>query len=97
MGVVDELRRANVIPHGAGYFVPGGGKVQRVQEVGEERYFELSAPDSPLAPDGGAPTIISDPKSIAPQYRGMEVIEKTLERRLGTVAAELKPLFVLKT
>ena len=90
LGVVDELRRANVIPHGAGYFVPGGGQVQRVQEIGEERYFELSGRD------GGEATVISDPKNIAPQYRGMEVIEKTLECGLGTIAAELKPLFVLK-
>jgi hypothetical protein len=91
LGVVAELRRANVIPHGAGYFVPGVGPVQRVREVGEERHFELSSCD------GGGVTVISEPKSIAPQYRGMEVIAKTLECGLGTVAAELKPLFVLKT
>jgi hypothetical protein len=91
LGVVEELRRANVIPHGAGYLVPGLEKVQRVLEVGEERYFELSARD------GDGVTIISEPKNITQQYRGMEVIEKTLECGLGTIAAELKPMFVLKT
>ena len=59
LGLVAELKRANVIPHGAGYFVPGARPVERVQEIGEERYFELSTPD-------GGVTVISDPKDIAP-------------------------------
>jgi hypothetical protein len=91
LGVLDIILQANIIPHGAGYLVPSVGRVQAVREVGEQRYFELSSQD------GGGVTIISEPKNITQQYRGLEVVERTLACELGTVAAKLTPLFVLKT
>ncbi len=89
-GVVDQLRAANVIPHGAGYMLPGVSHVVEVHEVGERRYYEVEAVE------GGVRIVVGTPRDMTYAYRGRRVILASAEYRLGKIAARLRPLSVLK-
>jgi len=91
LGVMERLRGANVIPHGAGYSLPHVSGVRQVFEIDGTRYFEL------VNPNQRDTQIVSDPKDLTCSYRDEEVVQKTVECGLGAVAARLEPLFVLKT
>lgn len=91
LGVLDELRGANVIPHGAGYSLPHLSRVHRVMEIDGTRYFELERMNQ------SDTQIISEPKDLTCGYRDEAVVARTVECGLGTVAARLDPLFVLKS
>lgn len=89
-GVLGELRRANVIPHGAGYMLPGVSRLVDVQEVNARRYFEVEATE------GGVHIMLGTPRDLTFAYRGRRVILASAEYRLGEIAARLQPLMVLK-
>jgi len=91
LGVLGYLQNANVLPHGAGYALPGLRRFKRVIEAGSKRYFVMESTT-------GREQIITDLSDIASaQYRGEEVLRRTLECGLGSVAATLQPVYVLKT
>jgi len=91
LGVLERLRGANILPHGAGYALPGLRGLKRVIEAGPKRYFVMESAVS------GQELIISDLHDLAgAQYRGEEVLARALECGLGSVAATLQPLYVLK-
>lgn len=90
-GLLDRLRDANVIPHGAGYSLPHLSRVRRVIEISNTRYFELERAGQ------NDTQIISEPRDLNWGYRDESVVDRTVECGLGEVAAKLNPLFVLKT
>lgn len=90
-GLRDRLRTANIIPHGSGYSLPHLSRVRRVMEIDGTRYFELERPDQQDT------QIISDPRDLTCGYRDESVVHRSVECGLGTIAARLEPLFVLKT
>ncbi|MGD9497449.1 MAG: hypothetical protein AB7Y46_14205 [Armatimonadota bacterium] len=89
-GVIERLRTANIIPHGAGYMLPGISQLAAVHEIGERRYYEVEASE------GGVRIVLGIPRDLTYAYRGRRVILASAEYRLGEIAARLQPLSVLK-
>jgi len=90
LGVYDNLKKANIIPHGGGYVFPHLLNVEEVYEVEGKRYFKTD-----VANDRGK-QIICDTQDIPYQYRGKEVLLKVLELNMAEVVAKLTPLYVVK-
>lgn len=88
--VYDRLRKANIIPHGAGYTFPDLFDVCRIFEHNSERYFEID-----LLNDRGK-KVLSDVREIPYLYRGRDVVLKSLELNLCELVAKLLPRYVLK-
>ncbi|MCD6359438.1 MAG: hypothetical protein J7M38_01155, partial [Armatimonadetes bacterium] len=57
-GVMDVLRSADVIPHGAGYMLEGVAEVIEVVEVGDHRYFRVRAGE------GDVEILIGSPRDL---------------------------------
>jgi len=90
IGVYERLKKANIIPHGAGYTFPDILNVCRVLEYNDHRYFEVG-----LLNDRGK-KVLSDVREIPYTYRGREVVLKTLELNMCELVAKLLPRYVLK-
>ena len=90
LGVYDRLKNANIIPHGAGYNFPDLLNVSRILEYEDHRYFEVDQ-----VTDRGK-KVLSDVREIPYNYRGREVVLKTLELNLCELVAKLVPRYVLK-
>jgi hypothetical protein len=90
LGVLQRLRAANVIPHGAGYAIPHLRDVLRVIEVADRRYFEMTTADNQ------ATEIIHDLHDVQQKYRGRQPVLKALECGLGRLVAKLTPVHVVK-
>ncbi len=91
LGLLDLLRTANVLPHGGGYNLTDTKKIRKVLEYKDQRYFELI-----LRSDIERVKIIRDVSNLQFEYRGREVILKTLQLDLGEMVARLNPIFSLK-
>jgi len=90
LGVLQRLRQANVIPHGAGYAIPHLRDVLGVIEVGPQRYFEMSTIEERTT------ELVEDLHDIQQKYRGRQPVLKALECGLGRMVARLTPLHVIK-
>lgn len=90
LGVYDRLKKADIIPHGAGYTFPDLLNVCRVLEYNDHRYFEVDQ-----VTDRGK-KVLSDVREIPYTYRGREVVLRTLELNLCDLVAKLVPRYVLK-
>jgi hypothetical protein len=90
VGVYNRLKKANIIPHGAGYSLPDLLDVCRVLEYDDHRYFEVD-----LLNDRGK-EVLSDVREIPYTYRGRQVVLKTLELNMCELVAKLLPRYVLK-
>lgn len=91
LGVLDRLKNANLLPHGAGYVLPHILHVTRVIEEAGLRYFECDTVN-----DRGR-EVMSHPRDMPHEYRGRSVVLATLELGLGEMVAKLVPTRVLKT
>ncbi len=91
LGVLERLRNANILPHGAGYVMPHLLHVTRVIEESGIRYFECDTVN-----DRGR-EVISHPRDVPHEYRGRSVVLATIELGLGQLVAKLVPIRVLKT
>lgn len=89
-GVLEHLRRANIIPHGAGYMLPDISHLVQVHEHSGRRYYEVEAME------GGVRVVLGTPRDLTYAYRGRRVILSSVEHRLGNIAARLQPIYVLK-
>ena len=87
--VLDRLQNANILPHGAGYTFPDIKNVSEVLEYKDQRYFVLSC-------NHKAKKIIREPTNVQFEYRGRDIILKTLQLDLGGIIARLNPIFSLK-
>ena len=87
--VYNRLKKANIIPHGGGYNFSHLLGVEEVYEVQGKRYFKIDA-----ANDRGK-QIIGDVKDMPYQYRGKEVLLKTMELNMAEIIAKLIPLYVV--
>jgi hypothetical protein len=100
LGLLEALRNANVIPHGAGYALPHFRDVVRVVDLGDHRYFEMSV--APATTNEAAPhvtdgtEILTDTHDLPQKYRGRQGVFKTIECGLGRLVAKLTPLHVVK-
>jgi hypothetical protein len=89
-GVLEHLREANVIPHGAGYMLPGIARVAGIHEHNGRRYYEVEASDHAVR------IMLGTPRDLTYAYRGRRVILSSVEYALGEIAARLMPVYVLK-
>ncbi|MHA2290111.1 MAG: hypothetical protein ACXABG_15100, partial [Promethearchaeota archaeon] len=89
--LLDLLLNANVLPHGGGYMLPDISQVQKVLEYKHQRYFACE-----LVKDRAKLKIIRNVKELQFEYRGRDVILKTIQLELGDIIARLNPVFSLK-
>ena len=89
--MLDLLLNANLLPHGGGYRLPDISQVQKVLEYKDQRYFACE-----LMKDRNKLKIVRNVKELQFEYRGRDVILKTLQLDLGEIIARLNPIFSLK-
>ena len=89
--VMDLLLNADILPHGGGYLFPDIKDVHDILEYKHQRYFACS-----MIKDVNKLKIIRDPSQIQYEYRGRDVVLKTLQLGLGDIIARLNPIFSLK-
>ncbi len=85
------LMSANILPHGGGYCFPDVRKVIDILENKEQRYFVTT-----LKSKNNRLKIIRNVRELEYEYRGRDVVLKTIQLDLGEIVARLKPLFSLK-
>jgi hypothetical protein len=89
--VVDLLKDACILPHGGGYAFNDVNDVIDVLEHKDQRYFVTS-----LKSDISKLKIIRNVNELQFEYRGRDIVLKTLQLDLGDIIARLNPLFSLK-
>ncbi len=89
--LLDLLKNADILPHGGGYMLPDVSRVQKVLEYKDQRYFACE-----LVKDNNKLKIVRNVKELQFEYRGRDVILKTLQLDLGEIIARLNPVFSLK-
>jgi len=90
-GLMDLLKHANILAHGGGYSFPDIKGVQKVLEYKDQRYFVCE-----LREDSSKLKIVRNVKELQFEYRGRDVILKSLQLDLGNIIARLNPIFSLK-
>lgn len=90
LGVKNILESANILPHGGGYSFPDIKEINKVLEYKDQRYFvcELNTKERVK--------IIRNVREIQYEYRGRDIVLKTLQLDLGDIIARLNPIFSLK-
>jgi len=91
LGVLSTLQNANILPHGGGYKFPDIKDVNQILEYKYQKYFSCS-----MMLDASRYKIIRDPSQLEYEYRGKEVVLKSLQLDLGETLARLTPIFSLK-
>ena len=89
--VMNLLLNSDILPHGGGYLFPDIKDVHNILEYKHQRYFACS-----MVKDANKLKIIRDPSQIQYEYRGRDVVFKTLQLDLGSIIARLNPIFSLK-
>jgi hypothetical protein len=89
--LLDLLTNADILPHGGGYMLPDVSRIQKVLEYKDQRYFACE-----LVKDSNKLKIVRHVKELQFEYRGRDVILKTLQLDLGEIIARLNPVFSLK-
>jgi hypothetical protein len=89
--LMELLKNAYILPHGGGYMLPDVRRVQKVLEYKDQRYFACE-----LTQDVKKLKIVRNVKELQFEYRGRDVILKTLQLDLGEIIARLNPVFSLK-
>jgi len=90
LGVYNRVNKANVLPHGGGYVFGDTLSVEKVFEIKDKRYFKLDMADSI------GKKIVSNMKEMEFDYRGREVMQRTLDIGMCTTAAVLNPVYTIK-
>ncbi len=90
LGVYGQLLEANLLPHGGGYAFPHIQDIVEVHEIGGERYYEVS-----FETDAGN-QIIHGVRDVPYEYRGRQVVTRTVELDMAELVARLIPIYVLK-
>jgi len=89
--LLDVLTNANILPHGGGYLLSDIVEVQDVLEYKDQRYFVTS-----LKSNISRLKIIRNVREIQFEYRGRDIVLKTIQLDLGEIIARLNPLFSIK-
>ena len=89
--LLNLLSNADVLPHGGGYMLPDIRRVQKVLEYKYQRYFACE-----LEKDRNKLKIVRNVKELQFEYRGRDVILKSIQLELGEIIARLNPIFSLK-
>jgi len=85
------LTNACILPHGGGYSLTDIEDVLDILEYKDQRYFVTS-----LKTNISRLKIVRNVGELQFEYRGRDIILKTLQLDLGDIIARLNPLFSLK-
>ncbi|KKM01726.1 hypothetical protein LCGC14_1791540, partial [marine sediment metagenome] len=89
--LLDLLTEACILPHGGGYTFRDIKDVLDILEYKDQRYFVTS-----LKTNISRLKIIRNVSEMQFEYRGRDIILKTIQLDLGDIVARLNPLFSLK-
>jgi len=89
--LLDLLKNACILPHGGGYSFNDVEDVLDVLEYKDQRYFVTS-----LKSNISRLKIIRNVSELQFEYRGRDIVLKTLQLDLGDIIVRLNPLFSLK-
>ncbi len=89
--LLDLLTNACILPHGGGYSFTDIKDVIDILEYKDQRYFVTS-----LKTNISRLKIIKNVSELQFEYRGREIVLKTIQLDLGSIVARLNPLFSLK-
>ncbi|TXT61172.1 MAG: hypothetical protein BAJALOKI1v1_1170005 [Promethearchaeota archaeon] len=95
LGLMEELTKANILPHGAGYSFPDIKDVIQVLEYKDQRYFVCNLNKEKKGKKQRL-KIVRYVSDLQFEYRRNEIIQKTVDMGLGKIMVKLKPLFSLK-
>lgn len=88
--IYDQLHKINILPHGGGYHFPDILDVGKTWQLSGNIYYEL------LTTSGIGKKIVQHVREIPYEYRGQEVLSRTLDLDLAKLYATLIPQFTLK-
>ncbi|MFX1503159.1 MAG: hypothetical protein ACFFDH_19520 [Promethearchaeota archaeon] len=91
LDLMDLLTNACILPHGGGYAFNDVEDVLDILEYKNQRYFVTS-----LKTNISRLKIIRNVSELQFEYRGRDVVLKSLQLNLGDILARLNPLFSLK-
>ena len=91
LGILELLKNACILPHGGGYSFTDIEDVLDVLAYKHQRYFVTS-----LKTNISRLKIIRNVGELQFEYRGRDIILKTIQLDLGDIIARLNPLFSLK-
>ena len=91
LGILELLKNACILPHGGGYSFTDIEDVLDVLAYKHQRYFVTS-----LKTNISRLKIIKNVGELQFEYRGRDIILKTIQLDLGDIIARLNPLFSLK-
>lgn len=94
IGVRQDLKNINILPHGGGYKIELGYTKISVMKTGIGNNFILNGGKKGISKLGKM--IMMNPHEIPYNYRGMGVIGKIMEYDLATPVAKLRPLMTMK-
>ncbi|MFX1304799.1 MAG: hypothetical protein ACFE9X_15705 [Promethearchaeota archaeon] len=89
--LLELLTNANLLPHGGGYEFNDIKDVLDIIEYKDQRYFVTS-----LKTSMSRLKIIRNVSELQFEYRGRDIVLKTIQLDLGEIIARLNPLFSLK-
>ncbi len=89
--LLELLLNACILPHGGGYAFKDVKDVLDILEYKDQRYFVTS-----LETNISRLKIIRNVSELQFEYRGRDIVLKTLQLDLGEIIARLNPLFSLK-
>ncbi len=84
------ITNANLLPHGGGYSYPQLSRLVGVHHFNGSRYFEVDLSAS------SARKILTEVRNLPFEYRGEEVVQRTLQLGMAEIVARLDPVTVLK-
>lgn len=90
LDLYDFITSVNLLPHGGGYAYPHIAKVNSVNKLNGQRYFDVEMAT------GRGRQMFSEIRNLPYEYRGQVVIERTLDLDMAEIVASLKPMYVLK-
>lgn len=100
LDLFEDLLNINILPHGGGYEIklPYNDFEVTTTEFGNVYTLKMdSSQKNELEEDKDLSEMaITNPSSLPYSYRGIEVVERTLDLELGKVKAKLSPVITLK-
>jgi hypothetical protein len=92
LGLLEELQNINILPHGGGYELSVPYAKVEVRGLEKNRYFTLKEPKIFMYGE----ITFTNPRELPFNYRGRDIIEKTMEYELGMPIAKLQPIETIK-
>ncbi|UCC19080.1 MAG: hypothetical protein JSV62_13390 [Promethearchaeota archaeon] len=89
--LIELLTHACILPHGGGYEFKDVEDVLDILEYKDQRYFVTS-----LSKNTSRLKIVRNVSELQFEYRGRDVVLKSIQLDLGEIIARLNPLFSLK-